>query len=366
MGRYLVFGVANLEGVLSADLRDQLHGGRDDVEDSEGGDGSEETGHVDVGGAPEMELAEPELVSLVDHQVGLEGHVERNEDSEVAQSCKVAQLEGAYPLEDSGVLVDDFTLLEVEGLAGELGGHLDEGLIEIGGVVDVLFELEEAIDGSTEELRMAETISHIFVLLLGPNSYVVLVALAVVIVAGDGAVEPLPLPLDDVLELRPLVPGSVGDEAILVLEGPANLLGDLATGEAQVGEVGSGGAVGVEVGIDAGNASLVGAVEIGDGVPDLPLDGEIVLELIDDPVVLLDFGLVVVLVELGGDVFGRVGVLVGQGGVGFVVDEDVVLEQLGVGLLFGGVEQAERVVLVGTEASHGGEDLAGQHPNDQR
>lgn len=89
------------------------------------------------------------------------------------------------------------------------------------------------------------------------------------------------------------------------------------------------------------------------------------LEVINDAVVLLDFGLVVVLIEFGGNVFGRVGVLVGQGGVGFIVDEDVVLEQFGIGLLFGGVEQAEGVVLVGAEASHGGEDPACQHRNDQ-
>lgn len=304
MTKYLIFGVADLEGVLSAHLSDQLHGGRDDIEDTEGGDGSEETSHVDVGGTPEMELAEPELISLVDHQVGLEGHVERNEDTEVGQGSNVAQLEGTDPFEDSSVLVDDFTLLEVQGLAGVLSGHLDEGLVEIGRVVDVLFKFEEAIDGSTEELRVAETISHILILLLGLNSHIVLVSLAVVIVAGDGAVEPLPLPLDNVFELRLLVPGGVGDEAVLILEGPANLLGHLATGEAQIGQIGSGRAIGVEVGIDAGNAPLVGPVEIGNGVPNLPLDGEIVLELIDDPVVLLDFGLVVVLVELGGDVFG--------------------------------------------------------------
>lgn len=251
-----------------------------------------------------MELAEPELISLVHDQVSLEGHVERNEDTKIAQSCKVAQLESTDPFEDSSVLIDHFTLLEVEGLAGVLSGHLDEGLIEIGGVVDVLFKFEEAIDGSAEELRMAETISHVLVLLLRLNCNVVLVSLAVVIVAGHGAVESLSLPFDDVLELRPLVPGSVGDEAVLILEGPANLLGHLATGETQIGQIGSDGAIGVEVGIDARNALLVRAVEISDGVPNLSLDSEIVLELIDDSVVLLDFDLVVVLVELGGNVFG--------------------------------------------------------------
>lgn len=223
--RYLVFGVADLEGILSAHLGDQFHGGRDDVKDTESGDGGEETSHVNVGGTPEMQLADIELISLVDYQVSLECHVQGYEDTEIGQGSNVTQLEGTDPLKHSSVLIDDFTLLEVERLTGVLSRHLDEGLIQIGGVVNVLFKLEETIDGGTEELRMSETISHILVLFLGLDSHIILVALAMVIVAGDGAVETLSLPLDDVFELRLLVPGGVGNEAVLVLEGPAHLLG---------------------------------------------------------------------------------------------------------------------------------------------
>ena len=51
----------------------------------------------------------------------------------------------------------------------------------------------------------------------------------------------------------------------------------------------------------------------------------------------------------------------GEYGIGFIVDVDVFLEQLGVCLLLGNIEQAERVVPVGTETRHRGEDPASQH-----
>ncbi len=207
-----------------------------------------------------MQLPDVELVCLVDDQVGLEGHVERDEDAEVGKSSDVAKLEGPDPLQDSSVLIDHLALLEVQGLTGVLGRHFNEGLVEIGGVVDVLFKFEEAIDGGTEELRMTETVRDILVLLLGLDCHVVLVALAVVIVASNGAVEALSLPLDDVFELGLLVPGGVGDEAVLVLEGPTHFLGDFATGESEIGQIRCDGTIGVDVGVDAGNAAFVGAV----------------------------------------------------------------------------------------------------------
>lgn len=85
-----------------------------------------------------MLLREEQLVSLVEGEVGLEADVERQEDSEVCKSSDVSQLEGADPLQNSGVFVNDLSLLEVQAVAGELGGHFDEGLVEVGGMVDIL------------------------------------------------------------------------------------------------------------------------------------------------------------------------------------------------------------------------------------
>lgn len=337
---------------MASNLSNELHCGGDDVEDTEGGDRGEETGDVHVSGTPEMLLREEELISLVNNQIGLEGHVEGNEDSEVSKGSNIAQLEGTDPLQNSGVLVNDLALLKVEGGAWELGGHLHEWLVEICGVVDVLLQLEQAIDGGAKELRVSEPVCHVFVLLLGLDSDIVLIALTVVIVAGNGAVEALLLPLHDVFELGFFVPGSVSDEAVLVLEGPTDLLGHFPAGEAEIGQVGSGRPVGVKIGVNAGDSSLVRAVQIRNGVPNLALESEIVLELIDDAVVLGDFDAVMVLIQFGFDVFVGVGVLVREGRKGFIVDEDVLLEKLGIGLFLGSVEQAERVVLVGTEAGH--------------
>jgi hypothetical protein len=85
------------------------------------------------------------------------------------------------------------------------------------------------------------------------------------------------------------------------------------------------------------------------------------LELVDDSVVLLHFGLVVVLIELGVHVFGRVRVLMRQCWVGLVVDIDILLQKSGVGLLFGVTEQAEGVIGTGAESGHGSQYLTRQH-----
>jgi hypothetical protein len=336
----------------------------DNVEDSDGGDGGEETGNVHAGCAPKMLLGEEDLISLVNDEVGLEGHVQRDEDTEIGKGSDVAQLEGADPFQNSSVFVDHLALLEVETVTGELSGHPHEGLIEIGRMIDILLQFEEAVDGSAEELGMAQTVRYVFVLLFGLDGNVVLVALAVVVVASDWAVQSLLLPFHDVFELGFFVPGSVGDEAILILEGPVDLFGHFPAREAEVGQIWRYRPIGVEVGIDAGNASLVGAIEISDGAPNLTLDSEIMLEVIDDSVVLEYLGFVMVLIEFRFDVVVRVWVLMREGRVGFIVDEDVLFEKLGVGLFLGGVKQTERVVRVGAETGHCGKDPASQHLNE--
>lgn len=309
-----------------------------------------------------MLLREEQLVSLVEGEVGLEADVERQEDSEVCESSDVSQLEGADPLQNSGVFVNDLSLLEVQAVAGELGGHFDEGLVEVGGMVDILLELEEPVNWGSEELRMSQAIGDVLVLLLGLDGDIVLVSLAVVVVVGDWPVQSLLLPLHDVFELRLLVPRGIGDKPVLVLEGPLSFFGQISPWESEVGQFGGSGSVGAEIGVDAGNAALVGAVELGDGVPDLSLDLEIMFELIDDPVVLEDLGFVMVLIKLVMDVLGGVGILVGQCGIGLIVDIDIFFEEFSVGLLLGVVEQGERVVGGGAEAGEGGEELAGEHP----
>ena len=229
-------------------------------------------------------------------------------------------------------------------------------------MVDILLELEESIDWGSEELGVSKPIGNVLIFLLWLDGDIVLVSLSVVVVMGDWSVQPLLLPLHDVFELRLLVPGSVGDKPVLVLEGPLGFFGQISPGESEVGQVGSDWSVGTEVGVDAGNAALVGSVELGDGVPDLSLDLEIMFELIDDPVVLEDLGFVMVLIKLVMNVLAGVRVLMGQCRIGLIVDIDIFFEEFGVGLLLGVVEQREGVVGGGAEAGESGEELAGEHP----
>ena len=306
-------------------------------------------------------LADVELVSFFNNEISFEGHVEGDENSEIGQSCQISNLEGSDPFQNPGVLVYNLSLLEIEGLIGILSRHFNEGLIGEGGMVYVFLQLEESVHGGTEKLGMAQPVSYVLVFLFGLDGDVVFVAFAVVVVAGDGSVESFFFPFDYVLEGDFLVPGGVGDEPVFVGEGPDLLFMNVPAGEAQIGEVLRGGAVGVEVGIDAGGALLVGAVEFGEGVPDFSLNLEVILEVVDDGVVLLDIGPVVVLVEFGGDVVGGVGVLMRQCGIHFVVEDGIILEHPEVGLFFGGREQLKGVVLVGAETPGCSGDSSCQH-----
>lgn len=309
-----------------------------------------------------MLLREEQLIGLVKGEVSLEADVEWQEDSEVGKSSDISQLEGADPFQNSGVFVNNLSLLEVQAIAGELGGHLDEGLVEVGRMVDILLELEESVNWGSEELRMSQSIGDVLVLLLWLDGDIVLVSLAVVVVVGDWPVQSLLLPLHDVFELRLLVPRGIGDKPVLVLEGPLDFLGEISPWESEIGQFGRNWPVGAEIGVDAGNAALVRAVEFGDGVPDLSLDLEIMFELIDDPVVLEDLGFVMVLIKLVMDVIAGVRILMRQCRIGLIVDIDIFLKEFGVGLLLGVVEQGERVVGGGAKAGEGGQELAGEHP----
>lgn len=154
-------------------------------------------------------------------------------------------------------------MLEIEGLVGILSGHFNEGLVGEGRMVDIFFQLEESVHGGAEELGMTQPVSNVLVFLFGLDGDVVFVAFAVVVVASDRSVESFLFPFDYVLEGNFLIPGGIGDEPVFVGEGPDLLSMNVPAGETQVGKVLRGGSVGVEVGVDAGGALLVGAVKFG-------------------------------------------------------------------------------------------------------
>lgn len=121
------------------------------------------------------------------------------------------------PFEDSGVFVEDFTLFEVELLAGLGAGLLDERLIQVSWVEDVVFELEESVNGAAEEFGMTQSVGDVLVLFFGFQLNVILVTFGVE-VFGDRSVKSFVLPLFNVLEIVFLVPWGVGDESVLIGE----------------------------------------------------------------------------------------------------------------------------------------------------
>ena len=100
------------------------------------------------------------------------------------------------------------------------------------------------------------------------------------------------------------IPGSVGDESILVCECPHLFAVDVSTRETDIRQGLGSNSADVEVGIDTRDTASVGAIEIGDGIPDFALDLEVMLEVVNDLIVLLNIGFVVVLIEFVVDIIG--------------------------------------------------------------
>ena len=86
-------------------------------------------------------------------------------------------------------------------------------------MVDIIFESEEPLNRSAQELGVAQPISHVLVSVFVLDFDIILVALAMVVVLGDRPVPPQVLPLSNVLEPEAVVEGGVRDEAVFVGEG---------------------------------------------------------------------------------------------------------------------------------------------------
>jgi hypothetical protein len=162
----------------------------------------------------------------------------------------------------------------------------------------------------------------------------------VVVVPSDRSVESFLLPLNNVLELTLDVPWSVGDESILILEGPLSFVHDISAREAEVRELLFGGPIFAEVGVDTRDSVFVGSIKLCYGCPYLSLHFEVVFDIVDDIVVLFDFNLIVVLIKFAGDIVRRAGVLMRKDWIGFIVHDGVFFDLPEVGLFL--LERKER------------------------
>jgi len=101
----------------------------------------------------------------------------------------------------------------------------------------------------------------------------------------------------------------------------------------------------IKIRINTRDAPFVGSIEVSDGIPDFSLNFEIMLKLIDDIIIGSYIGFIVIFIELRLNVFRGFGILVGQSWVCFIGDVDIFLEKFGVSLLFGRIQQSDRVVV---------------------
>lgn len=165
---------------------------------------------------------------------------------------------------------------------------------------NIVFEFEQSVNWSTQKFGVAESVGDELILFFGFHFDIILVAFGVE-VFGDRSVGSFVFPLLDVLEVVFFMPWGVGNKSVFVGEDDF-LVVDIKSVESEVFEFRFDRAVFVDVGVDTPDAVLVGSVKITDGLPHFSLDFQVVLEIVNDSVVFLDLGFVVVLVEFGVDV----------------------------------------------------------------
>lgn len=99
-------------------------------------------------------------------------------------------------------------------------------------------------------------------------------------------------------ELGFTYPRSIGNKSVLVLECPNLFFVNVSTFKTYIREFWLCETIRIEVSINSWNTFFVRAVEFSDSIPNLSLDLKIIFEIIDDFVVLLHFGAVMILVKL--------------------------------------------------------------------
>ena len=153
---------------------------------------------------------------------------------------------------------------------------------------------------------MSKSICNILVFFLRLNGNVIFITFSMIVVVSHWTVKSLLLPFDNVFELRLLVPGSIGNKSILILESPNRLFENISSLETNIGELifRFNKAISVKVRINSWNSLLIWSIQLGDGVPNFLLNPKIMFELINNPIILYDFSFIMVLIEFALHVFG--------------------------------------------------------------
>lgn len=243
-----------------------------------------------------MVLPEHLFVGYVGNQVGFEGQVIGDEQGDVASNGQSCQLDESDPFQHSGVFVDDLTLFEIERGTGFGTGHLDEGLVQIAWVEDIIFQFEKPVNGTPQEFRMSKSVSDVFIFLFMSPGHIVLVTFGVVEGPGDRSVHSFLFPLVHMFEGVFHVVRGVGNEPILITKDKL-LVEYICPVKADVFQFKGHWAILEQVLGNAPDPSLVRSVKVANGIPDFPLDFQVILEVIDDGVVGIHIGPVVVFIE---------------------------------------------------------------------
>lgn len=357
--KYFILGVTHFDHILVGDRVGVVHEAVDSVGDGAHTDGDAQSQNVDSGRANQVVWHLHEFVSSISHQVCLETQTERYIQGNVSTSSQTCQLHESDPFQNSCVLVNHFTLFEVQLGAWLSVGLLHEWLVQIHWVENVVLESEQPVDWSAQKLWMTQSVSNVLVLFFRFQLDVVFVTFGVE-VFGDWSVGTFLFPLFDVLEVVFFVERGVGDEPVFVGENDF-LVVDVVSFKPEVLQFGFEGSVLVDVFINTSDSVFVGPVKIADSLPDFSLDFEIVVEVIDDFVILFDFDFIVVLVKFGVDVLRGVGILVREPGVFFIFDFSIGFESVEVFHFFLGSQKGKTLVCVATEPKHGSIDIVLKH-----
>ena len=146
-----------------------------------------------------------------------------------------------------------------------------------------------------------------------------------IVVSGHGSVKSFFFPFNYVFKWNLRDPRGIGDKSIFVLESPYGFIVNISAREAKIREFLLSGSVRIKIGINTWNSPLVGSIQTSNSIPYFSLDFKIILKVVDYSIIGLNLNFIVILVKFRCDVFWRIGILVWQPRVVFVIHHGIFL-----------------------------------------
>lgn len=157
------------------------------------------------------------------------------------------------------------------------------------------------------------------------------------------------------------IPRCIGDESILVAEGPYLLVINISAIEAEIRQRFDCGSIWVKIGINSWNSSFVRSIKSGNWIPNFSLYFEIIFEVVDDCIILFSFSFIMILIKLACNIMSRIGILVWECRICFVIKNSIFFYESKIGFFLVLIEYAKGIVLGRSESTDNRCYLSSKH-----